>query len=556
MLPRIGSRARLLVLVALCVPFALAGCGEAADAAPRVGEDGDPTGGTALVDRDAFPARPAASTADEARTEVALRDPRNGAWNADLRGLVNRWVDRAREKTGGKAHRDNVHVGLHVVDLETGVVLAALDDATARRPASGLKLVTTAAALVLFGPEAEFATPFEAAGAVEARRLVGDLVVRASGDPLIEPDQSPRIEGRVRVAARELVAAGVETITGDVVLDEGTFLTPAPGPEWPSANQHWQAYCALSGGFSVNGGVLSATVTPTRPGEPARVELHPVPHGLRSILRPRTVAKGKLTIGGEARSGRVLVQGDIPSRNRPFEARFSHPDPVDHFGAVLLGALGDAGVRVEGEIRRARNVRGGPRLATLRSSVAASFRPINAESDNGAADQLFLALGHATGHGGTREGGQRATMDALRQLGVPTAGLVQVDGSGLSRANRIAPAQFTALLRGAMRLSPESRAVYLDSLAVAGEVGTLEDRMRGTSAQGRVAGKTGWIAGTSSLSGIVRTLEGRILVFSCLIEYPKLDGLNTSVFKPMTDALCVQMVERSFPGIGEGRDSR
>ncbi|NUP98016.1 MAG: D-alanyl-D-alanine carboxypeptidase, partial [Planctomycetaceae bacterium] len=84
---------------------------------------------------------------------------------------------------------------------------------------------------------------------------------------------------------------------------------------------------------------------------------------------------------------------------------------------------------------------------------------------------------------------------------------------------------------------------YLDSLAVAGERGTLDDRMGKTVARGRVRAKTGFIDGTSALSGVAEALDGRRFVFSILVNYPDAGGLNSSVWKPMQDELCVRLVE-------------
>jgi D-alanyl-D-alanine carboxypeptidase len=61
--------------------------------------------------------------------------------------------------------------------------------------------------------------------------------------------------------------------------------------------------------------------------------------------------------------------------------------------------------------------------------------------------------------------------------------------------------------------------------------------------RGRVRAKTGFIAGTSSLSGVAETLDGRRFAFSILVNYPDFGGLNPSVWKPMQDALCKRLVE-------------
>jgi D-alanyl-D-alanine carboxypeptidase len=57
-----------------------------------------------------------------------------------------------------------------------------------------------------------------------------------------------------------------------------------------------------------------------------------------------------------------------------------------------------------------------------------------------------------------------------------------------------------------------------------------------------VRAKTGFIGGTSSLSGVVEALDGRAYVFSILVDYPRFDGLNTAVWKPMQDEICELLV--------------
>jgi D-alanyl-D-alanine carboxypeptidase len=113
-----------------------------------------------------------------------------------------------------------------------------------------------------------------------------------------------------------------------------------------------------------------------------------------------------------------------------------------------------------------------------------------------------------------------------------------------SRQNRVSARQLTALVAGVLGGEPTAARTFRGSLALSAERGTLEERMVGTAAAGRVQGKTGWIRGVSSLSGVCRTLDERELVFSILVEYPAaVGGLNTRCFKPMQDALVSALVE-------------
>jgi D-alanyl-D-alanine carboxypeptidase/D-alanyl-D-alanine-endopeptidase (penicillin-binding protein 4) len=416
----------------------------------------------------------------------------------------------------------------------------------ALRPASNMKLVTTAAALVLLGPDWRFETAFESAAPIRDGVLAGDLVVRAGGDPLFVDGADGEVEPLLAPVAAALVARGVRSIAGDLVLDEGSFEPPGPGPEWPDEGQHWTEYCALAGGFSANRGALAVQVVPGRPGQAAAVKVRPAAHGLEENLGVRTTSGGRLTIALHARSSGVLVKGTIPAGGSGWHEAMAHPDPVELFGSVLARSLAHGGVLLQGRVRRERDVRlgaGARELHVLRSPWMPLLRPINTDSTNALADQLFLATGLAVRGEGTRSAAAAATGMALDRLGVSAHGLVQVDGSGLSRANRVTAAQMTALIEAVLSGPPGSAEAYVQSLALAGETGTLDDRMRSGPARGRVRAKTGFIAGTSALSGVVHAESGRSFVFSVLVNYPNLSGLNTSCWKPMQDEICERLVK-------------
>ncbi|MEO6710812.1 MAG: D-alanyl-D-alanine carboxypeptidase, partial [Planctomycetota bacterium] len=113
-----------------------------------------------------------------------------------------------------------------------------------------------------------------------------------------------------------------------------------------------------------------------------------------------------------------------------------------------------------------------------------------------------------------------------------------IDGSGLSDRNRVSARQLTALIQAVACGDSRSARIYRSSLAVGGVSGTLDGRMRSAKVKGRVFAKTGFIDGTSALSGIVKTRDEGELIFSILVNYDEFGGLNSSVWKPMEDQVC------------------
>ncbi len=104
----------------------------------------------------------------------------------------------------------------------------------------------------------------------------------------------------------------------------------------------------------------------------------------------------------------------------------------------------------------------------------------------------------------------------LKTIGLPMASIVNHDGSGLSYDDRVT-ASFLVQLLTTMTCRPEAGAYY-QSLAVAGEDGTLRERMRGTAAQGNAHAKTGTLNIAVSLSGYVLSANRRSVGYSILVN--------------------------------------
>jgi D-alanyl-D-alanine carboxypeptidase/D-alanyl-D-alanine-endopeptidase (penicillin-binding protein 4) len=97
----------------------------------------------------------------------------------------------------------------------------------------------------------------------------------------------------------------------------------------------------------------------------------------------------------------------------------------------------------------------------------------------------------------------RVIRGALAEAGIPLAGVRLADGSGLSSLDRLTAASVVALLEAGLA-ARDVRDAFLQSLAVAGVNGTLEDRMEKRPARGQVIAKTGTTSMASALSGFVR----------------------------------------------------
>jgi serine-type D-Ala-D-Ala carboxypeptidase/endopeptidase (penicillin-binding protein 4) len=240
--------------------------------------------------------------------------------------------------------------------------------------------------------------------------------------------------------ARELEAHGITRVTGGVVADESHFDARRTAPGWKPS--YYKLECPpLSALIVARGKVAGRTVD-----APARAAAQ----AFRRALRAEGVRIGAGTATG------VVAEN-----------------------ATLLADV-------------------------LSPPVTRIVRVMNVESDNFYAEMLLKELGsHELGRG-TTAAGARVVRNVLAARGVPLAGVRIVDGSGLSRDDRLTAQAVTGLLLSAWD-DPRISAPFYGSLPVAGISGTLDDRMTSGPAFRRVRAKTGTTSNASALSGYVST---------------------------------------------------
>jgi D-alanyl-D-alanine carboxypeptidase/D-alanyl-D-alanine-endopeptidase (penicillin-binding protein 4) len=179
-----------------------------------------------------------------------------------------------------------------------------------------------------------------------------------------------------------------------------------------------------------------------------------------------------------------------------------------------VAVAGVAGYRVAA--RGARRIASAP-SAPVRALVAAMLTT----SDNDLAEALGRTVAIHVGDRPDFAGAASAVSAALSALGVPEAGLVQVDASGLSRRDRVTAATLVALLRVCLQPGRPVLAAMLRGLPIAGLTGTLADRYRVGEARwgaGTVRAKTGTLTRVSTLAGYLVDADGRLLVFALLSD--------------------------------------
>lgn len=382
-------------------------------------------------------------------------------------------------------------------------------------PASNMKVLTAAAVVSGLGADFHFATTFALRN--------GRLRVVASGDPNWIQDTLHDSAHVFAAVARALAQKGV-TAVGGIDLDAGNFGGPSRPPTWPQ-DQLQTYYCAPTGPFVLEQGTFALRVE-ARGAEASATVIAPfvdvpVRGAIELVDRSGKSGRSAAVYGAVDQGDGVKVSGRFPRRGSPATIRTAVGEPAWWYEQALRKALADAGVRV-GEPATLPDQVVHEHKSDLRLAVLRMLE----DSSNFDAEQCLRVLGSRTRNDGSLAGGVAALHGEVTKLvGAAPEGSVFVDGSGLSKTNRISAGLLAAVMvkSNATSAGPLLRAC----LPVAGQTGTLQERFRGSDLVGRVRAKTGWIRGASALSGLVERRDGSVRFFAILMNYdPRKDGLN------------------------------
>lgn len=446
---------------------------------------------------------------------------------------------------------DGMHVGALVVDVETGAIVYARNPARRFVPASNQKVVTTVAALERLGPDYRFRTTVEAVGPIGPTGiLVGDLVVRGSGDPTLSRRYYAHDEEPLERLADDIAAAGLRRVRGDLVIDAQAWDSTRVESTWMWGDLPY-GYAAVGGPFVIAEGRAEVEARAGAVGEAVSIRWWPLGDPGRFTSAARSVAPSD-SADLSARLRRdglgVEITGDLPAHSVD-TTELSVQDPTLEAALAFRRILADRGVDVDGDVRIAWDplvCRGpgpcppGLPLAGLESPPLVDIvEGILEPSQNWMAEQLLRHLGAADGsRAGWDEGADAVRAILQRDFGVDSLDVTVRDGSGLSAYNLVTPRALVALLVGAHR-RPWA-AAYARALAEPGESdSTLERRLNGL--EGRLFAKTGTITHVNSLSGYVDTAGGRRLAFAFLTNA---SGVRSSLVRGVIDRAVRLLADR------------
>jgi serine-type D-Ala-D-Ala carboxypeptidase/endopeptidase (penicillin-binding protein 4) len=447
--------------------------------------------------------------------------------------------------------------GLLVVDAVTGETLYEKNADKYFVPASNMKLLTTAFALDTLTPDYRFRTTIETNGILSKDgKLMGNLILVGRGDPNLSNRKFPfdtkeEFDGPPDKALAELadlvVAGGVKEVTGDMVADDSYFPRERYPDGWEIDDMVWEYGAAISA-IVVDDNTATLTLTPgDKPGDPVQAMVEPPVQEFAVQNAVKTVGakeKPDLRLIREPGSNVVALSGVLPAHSSPRKLVLAIQEPAEHAAALLARLLAERGVKIDGKPRAQHypDTLEAPRTVIaehMSIRLGDGVKLVNKISQNLHAEVLLRTAAR-------QSGGLWSDSDELvkipktfyAKVGIREDDVIQTDGSGLSRHDLVTPRAMVTLLQYAEKQKwfPE----YYASLPIAGQDGTLNERMKDAAIAGRIHAKTGSVSHVRALSGFAETIGGRRLIFSFLSNNEQVK--NHEVHDAL-DGLCQAMIE-------------
>ena len=395
--------------------------------------------------------------------------------------------------------------GVCVKNVETGQVVYEHNPGMALRPASVIKLLSSALALKREGDSLTYTTRVFYTGRIENGALLGNIVIQAGGDPTLDSKYFPQA-GFMDSLVSKVENLGIQRIHGNIIIETEGEPARIPG-SWP-----WEDvanyYGALYHSFNYRDNTYTITLKSGKSGTQTKiVSVVPAVPGVK--LRNEVMASAKhgndAWIYGGPEAATLLIQGTIPANRSSFAVKgaMHHPDAC--FRAELEKRLKGKGIVLDKQ-----KIKEGEHHALL-TMVSPFLKDIVYYTNKNSVNLFAEALGKLI----SPTDYAKTVKAELSDMGIDSCGITLKDASGLSPANAVPAEVFTDVLIWARRYLSDAFVLSLPRGNVDWSLRIYSDH---PVLRGNVVAKTGSMSGVRALAGYLKMRQGETLAFTILVN--------------------------------------
>jgi D-alanyl-D-alanine carboxypeptidase/D-alanyl-D-alanine-endopeptidase (penicillin-binding protein 4) len=404
---------------------------------------------------------------------------------------------------------------LYIIEESTGNVVFERNAGIGLAPASTQKIITGAAAYEMLEKNFIYNTPVSTNGKIEKGVLMGDLLLKGSGDPSFGSWRFPATKKEVILAkvVSTLRSLGIKDVQGYLYLDESSFSyqsTPG-GWIWDDIGNY---YGAGSRAINWNENQYYLELAPGKqPGDSTRMISKG--KGTANFQLNNQIKTGKR---GSGDNGYIYLSpysqygfttGTIPLQEKSFTISGALPYPALSLAEELKMQLQAAGIHLKKGIRLYTGTEDYhiDDLKPVRELLVFQSPPLDSliywffkKSINLYGEALVKTMAFKKKGYGETEAGVDMVRDFWKRNGIEITELNMVDGSGLSPLNRVTTHAQVAILQYAKK-QPWFAGFY-DAIPE----------------YNKMKMKSGTINGVKGFCGYQRSANGKEYIFSFLVN--------------------------------------
>tara|TARA_B100000809_G_scaffold1312_1_gene1503 strand:- start:3248 stop:4711 length:1464 start_codon:yes stop_codon:yes gene_type:complete len=447
-----------------------------------------------------------------------------------LNAQTSKEVRLAIQKMAAEKDLKNASISFYAYDLDSNSVVAGLGANKSLVPASTMKLITTATALELLGPEKRFSTSIKYSGEIDSNCVLnGDIYIVGGGDPCLGSERFSEHYGNfINKWAIEIIKLGIDSINGRVIGDASVFSEQMIPSTWiwsDLGNYYGAGPC----GLSIYENKCKLELKSGKRGDSTEITcVYPyIPNlDFNNHVKGMITHKDQSYIFGGPYQENRSIEGGIPVNSEKFMVKGSIPDPSYLAAFQLEMELRGLGIILSKPSTTIRKLKidnkGSQKIK--KHTVTTKYSPklidiiklTNFYSINLYAEHLTNQIGRFKYKSGDTGSGSQATTLFWKGNDLDVNGMYVYDGSGLSRFNSITAKHLVGVLKH-MNQS-KNKKLFIKSLPVAGKSGTMRNIGKGTAASGKVRAKSGTMTRIKSYAGYITTKNKSNIAFALIVN--------------------------------------
>ncbi len=421
----------------------------------------------------------------------------------------------------------NATITVFIKDLYTNKIIINYNSNKLLSFASVQKLLTTAAALEIFGPDYSFKTSLQYSGSIKDSILYGNIYILGGGDPSLGSKLFPQNQNFLEAWINAVKKLNIKAVHGNIIADPSIFdFYPTPGKwAWEDLSNYYGAAPTAICVFDNTLNVVFQTFAPNTQTKILQTYPHIPELKIINLVTAANIHHDNSYFYGSPFCFTKIVKGQLPAHRQRFIVRAAIPDPPLLTAQILKNALDSAHITVSGKALTTRLLpRDSITPVKYRTTFLNYFSPplsqiiyqTNHKSINLYAEVLLKDLAVKYFGKGTTKLGIRALHKFLSDQLIDTSQVLIVDGSGLSRYNAISAKAIASLL-DIMYKSPNFD-IFFKSLPTAGVDGTLKHFGEDTELYGNLHAKTGTLSRVKALAGYLTSKQLHPLIIVIAIN--------------------------------------